>query len=348
MQRSLLSLSVLLAGVLASSGTAAQVPTSPLLVPLDSVAVALVRAAPAVAAVWPPYWGVGQGILLLAPDSAALLLSGHAPPPEYTPVSPATASPELVGRAYRRGSYPSEFTRNRFSLSHPLGSDTVPALPVKSKSLPNVLEFLFHEAFHGYQSRGNFTPIAEDTHRTVWGQRLVDSAQTASSEFAAGVDAERRLLLSALGAGIRADSLETILQLYTALRQRRTGGATAVRDVERSMERLEGSAEFVGCMGTAAALGGGDARVRECIADELRRPLADFPAMPEADARLMRWRLYGTGAALCYLISRLDPTYDWRPLLERGMHLDRLLVEAMGGQWPRERTQHQATGGDQN
>lgn len=186
--------------------------------------------------------------------------------------------------------------------------------------------------------RGNFAPIAEDTLRTVFGQRLVDSTVTASSEFVAGVDAERRLLLSALAASPRADSLETILQLYTVLRQRRTEGVPAVRDVERSIERLEGSAEYVGCMATAAALGGGDARVRECIADELRRPLADFPAMPEADARLMRWRLYGTGAALCYLISRLDPDYDWRPLVERGMHLDRLLVEAMGGQWPRERT----------
>jgi hypothetical protein len=288
----------------------------------------MLRAAPEVSRVWPGYWPREQGILLLREEKVALLASSRKPPAEFTSLSAPNLPPELRRRLYVRASYPDEFTKGRFSLSHALGNETVPALPVRGSELSGQLEFLYHEAFHGYQSRGGFKPVAEDQRQARFGERLVDSALVEAPAFQSGAEAERRLLLAALDLP-QGELRDLFLGHYLASRRARTGHLADVRAVERRMERTEGTAEFVGCRATALATGGGEISVRTCIRKELGRPMSDMPGMPEADARWMRWRLYGTGAALTYLLDQLGTVPDWQQRVAQGDFLDDLLGEAI-------------------
>jgi hypothetical protein len=140
-------------------------------------------------------------------------------------------------------------------------------------------------------------------------------------------EVERRILASALETD---DSrrLRDLLRQYLAVRQVRTGALSEVQAVERSMERMEGTAHYVGCSAAALALGEPVSRVRECIRRELTRAVEEFPTWPEADAQLMRWRQYGTGAALGFLLDQLGA--EWHAAVQRGAYLDVLLAEAVG------------------
>src|SRR6266540_3276806 len=60
----------------------------------------------------------------------------------------------------------------------------------------------------------------------------------------------------------------------------------------------------------------------------LARPLDSFPRGLDGTWRLMRWRLYGTGAAIALILTRLD--VQWKPLIEKGAMLDELLEKALG------------------
>jgi hypothetical protein len=123
------------------------------------------------------------------------------------------------------------------------------------------------------------------------------------------------------------DSLRLLLQRYLAVRRARVGMLPDVMEVERRMERSEGTAKYVGCKAATLATRATAERSLDCVREELDRPLESFPSMPEADARLMRWRYYGTGGAIALLLDRLKP--GWKPLVEQGMHLDQLLAQAV-------------------
>lgn len=293
---------------------------------LVQLAARMVRAGPAVGAVWPGFWGAEQGFMLLHPRETALLVLPRNPPEDYAPLAGGAVPPELRGRAYLRQAYPPELGPNSFSIGYVVGTDTVPALQPRGNSLFSRLDFYYHESFHGYQHR-RFAPSPLGDRRVRMGERLVDSAVTATPGFTTLGELERRLLAQALRTGQR-DSVQAVVRAYLAVRRARVGALPQVRAVERSFERLEGTAHWVGCTAAARALEEPAQRVTECVTEELERPLDDFPAMPEADARQMRWRQYGTGAAMALLLDRLE--VEWRAQVQAGAYLDELLSAAVG------------------
>lgn len=72
-----------------------------------------------------------------------------------------------------------------------------------------------------------------------------------------------------------------------------------------------------------------ESTVRDSTSVLLTRPLDEFPAGLDATWRLMRWRLYGTGAALGLILNRLH--VPWRHKVQRGAGLDELLDTAIRG-----------------
>jgi hypothetical protein len=122
------------------------------------------------------------------------------------------------------------------------------------------------------------------------------------------------------------DSLPEHLREYLAVRVLRN--ATVSEDVpavERTLERIEGSATLVGLEAGLLASGEDRSQLPESLRPYLTRPLDSFSGgLPE---RLIRWRSYGTGAAIGFLLDRLGE--DWRVPVEEGAALDDLLVAAV-------------------
>jgi hypothetical protein len=233
----------------------------------------------------------------------------------------------LRGLAYlRRDSLPG-VTESSFGTPLPLGPDTVWAITPRGGSTFEQLEFYFHESFHlAHQRGGGFVETPEDRRTARFRQPLVNPAHV-TPEFVAGAEAERRMLRAALDV-TDADSLRAHLRDYLGARRRRAGTLLDVVEAERRMERIEGTAQYVGCRAAALALELPEQRAIDCVREELEIDLAkERSDFPEADARLMRWRHYGTGGAIALLLDRLRP--GWKPLLEQGMHLDQLLAQAV-------------------
>lgn len=291
---------------------------------LLEIATAMVRATPDVTEIWPGYWAKDQKFLLLRPMDTVLLISTTPPSSDYVPIADRDLPAELRGRAFLRRDYFPGLRQNTFWTAMPLGNDTIPALEPKGSTLANRLDFYYHEAFHGFQrQRGAFAVTPEDLRTGRFGEPLVDPVHLTPA-FEVAADLERRLLSRALEVE-DADSLRDLIRGYTAVRRERSGANLDVIEVERRMERREGVATYVGCRAMAAATDRPPEGVRACIQEDLQENLDSLPEGPEADARLMRWRLYGTGAALALLLDELHP--DWKPLVEKGMHLDQLVAQ---------------------
>lgn len=294
---------------------------------LINIAAIMVRAEPKVSRVWTGFWRKDQPFLLLRPTESALLISSQKPPDLYIPLTKSTIPPELLGRVYLRQVYPPEFGKNSFATVYKIDNNiVVPALEPKGSNLFNQLDFYYHEAFHGYQEQ-NFTPASNEP-RAKFKQPSVDPTHIAAPDFAAMAEVERRILINALDVS-PGKNLRSLLRQYLAVRRMRSKGLSDVIARERLMERTEGTAEFVGCSAATLATNAPASRLRDCIREELTTPLDSFGNFPESDARLMRWRLYGTGAAIALLLDRLG--VQWRQQLQqiKDASLDEILARAV-------------------
>jgi len=311
------------------SGSAAF--AQPALQPADSsliqMASAIVESTPEVARVWPGFWSNDQAFLLLRPTETALLIASRTPPDEYEAVPESVLPEQLIGRVYLRKEYPPGLDENTFDTRYPVERDTIPALEPKGSTLFGRADFYMHEAFHGYQ-RANWVETPGDTMSVKPGQPLVEPSHIKSSEFRAQGEVERQILNSALEVSSK-DSLHALMQNYLAVRRMRTNGLDDVNAIERRMERREGTAQYVGCYSASNVANVPEKRALSCIQEELTTPLDSMRNFPEADARLMRWRQYGTGGALSVILNRLGAE-NWKERVAEGAALDEVLSNVIG------------------
>jgi hypothetical protein len=301
--------------------------------PVDSAtlerAARLRRAARALARIWPGFWPEDQPFALTAPAHGRILLvwPGGGRPDGYTPVPDADLPRTLAGQLFvRTGFDPMLRATGGFSPALEVGGRVLPAVPDRHFGTvlrPDALHgyaFLVHEFFHTYQER--HLPrlgVQPDSARGIGagaGAYSVTPARIAGAEFRRAVEAERRLLIAALRAPTR-NAARAMARTYLALRHRRTDTMPDVRAVEDGYEGSEGSATVVGYEAALAVLG----RPRRELVDVVRRrwlevPLDSLPDGPERDARVMRWRLYGTGAGIALVLERLG--IDWKRALAGG------------------------------
>ncbi|MEX2611197.1 MAG: hypothetical protein WEA24_14830, partial [Gemmatimonadota bacterium] len=276
-----------------------------------------VGGAPArVDSVWPGYSLREQGFLLYTPGESALLVTSEPAPAGFTPLADSLLPAALRGRAYAfAGGLPGleGGVDTRYRIGRLL---TTAYAPGASASLRSALAGLYHEGFHTYQDR-RFSAGGVDDRAL---------AEPLTGEFAALVEVERRMLATALARGADA-TLDSLLQGFLAVRHRRLREASAeVLRVDGALERIEGSANLVGHASAAAALGADTGRavgnaVREYLTVDLDRFGGDRAT------QLMRWRAYGTGAALGLLLDRRGAA--WRTLIEEGASFHALLERAI-------------------
>lgn len=291
--------------------------------PLDSAIVAVasmaVRGSAAVDRVWPGFWHP-PGFAIFRPDTAIYLFTSDSAPSDFKRVNdPRLPEPlrgswyvvEKSSRGYGGGAIPIDPNARRLVM----------AVSFSERPSSN-LEFLLHENFHGWQFR-NFANLFDFTIP----QRLPDTIPLPPS-FQVRVQEERRLLLLALEATATAD-IRARVQDYLAAREQRfaEGPAVAVR-IERSAERREGTAEFVGLAGALAASG----FVADVLSDSIRTRIRSdmhWGAANLSPRERLSARAYQTGSGMAFLLDRLA-CQNWRARVAEGASLDAQLAECIG------------------
>ena len=282
---------------------------------LVEAAGAIVRSAPAISEdVWPGYWPDDQPFILYdVEEDLVLLVADGTRPSGFLPFRDQDLPSELQGRLYlHRGILPG--LEAGFHVDYRVGDVAATAVQWRG-DIESTLATLFHEEFHGYQSR-EFVSISTDYY--------VEPSVIAAPEYRAMAEVERRMLLSALKQP--AGRLPELLRHYLAVRWVRAHSVPdSVRVKEQQTERAEGSANLVGY--AAAALATDKPNLpEENVRLQLERPIKEYPGgLPE---QLLRWRLYGTGAAIGIVLDRLGES-GWRERLQEGATFDELLARAV-------------------
>jgi hypothetical protein len=287
---------------------------------LLATASAVVRTVPALGRVWPGYWPAGRPFVLADSGHAALLYTTGAAPAGFLPVPGGPGVPGPPGRAYLyEGAVPGlSASQGLMDLDYAVPGGQAIAVPL-GEGLAPTLRFLFHEAFHAYQQRAFTRPHVLDVEAPA--DDVSDSANVALWEV------ERRILREALAADDEA-ALRPLLRGYLAVRGRRAGRLRPdVARYEAELERIEGSAEWVGRMGALAAEDRDPAELADGLREDLARPVR-VPRFATGAHWVIRLRVYATGAALAALLERLDP--DWRADLASGETLVALIAAEAG------------------
>lgn len=322
-----LAVPVLAFGVNAAAGAAgAHAQGAPYVAPDSAIAAAAgmaVRSADACAAVWPGYWQAGKpfGFSRHADSTIFVYAPAGAPPPPYDAVRGRWLGPELRGALHARRGYPEGF--GGVDVWFRVGGATLAVTPAYHPSAEIVLEMLYHEGFHAHQWE-HFTNVPGA--RPGFGSNLAPVRLAGSAEaYETLAEAERQALAAALVAPSR-DSVRVVLRGYLDLRARRAALAPDAQAVERWEEQTEGTADYVGKLCAAYAIGGGReharARVRQGLAERQRALVGGRPS---------KWRAYAVGAALGLLLDDLEGD-GWRGAVGAGTALDAYLRGVLGEQ----------------
>lgn len=305
-----------------------------------SVAVGLDAAGSEIARIWPGYWPAGQAFalsdLMNTGDVVAVVPRSAAPGGDLPGYERVEGVPRgLYGRTFvRRGGLPGEEPG-----PGSIPAETVGLGPVQGyiepfymvgehrRPLANHVSLVVHEAFHVWQYAGTFAEL--DTLRGLVPTEFLDETTFAEDLSVLGqIERENRLLVGVAEAA-EPDSMRGLLREYLALRAERLAGRPDLARVERHYERMEGTAEYVGCQAVGAAVS--VALVRPCLTSELGVGAEDDHEMRGGVlGYLTRWRLYSVGAVLVDALERLGVD-DWRGQIARGERLEALVGDAAGG-----------------
>lgn len=287
---------IVVAGLLAASPAAAD-PTSRR--DLEAAAGRIIAHQDALSRIWPGFWPDGQPFIIHHPGTGAVFAGGAAP-----------AGPE-----FRPGPLPGAVSS--YELDYPSGIANTVALRYEGDG--SDLETLFHEQFHDYQTEA-FRWIGAGVPEFVDLSLIPDRAG-----FAAAAEIERRVLVEALDARSQEQRSRLAARYLGLRRQRLSALDPTIAIAEAYREWSEGTAEYVGVLG-GAIVAGRPGRARTCIVEALRRDLNG--ASGGFSVNWFRWRAYGVGAALAWLLDDLG--VDWRTDIESGVPLDVRLAQALG------------------
>lgn len=279
----------------------------------------VVSAQAAIDRVWPGFWPESQAFLVYQPDGDAMLYSPGPPPAAYAHYRPPSTGPAVqpwLDMLYWHEGVPPGLY-GLYDTAFRIGETTATAVALQD-TLDATLRTLFHETFHAYQQRHFRGESA--------GLGFIAPA-TITDTMMATAEVERRILREALQASDRGTSRELAWQ-YLAVRASRNRETPAkAHQIEREVERLEGSAQLVGLQAAIAVLDRTPDAVAASVDRDLATPLSAFGG--GLSERMFRWRLYGTGAAIGLLLDRFGAV-GWRERLEQDGSFEALLAAATG------------------
>lgn len=257
-------------------------------------------------------------------DSQATILyspARSAPPPGFVAAqAPAGANPAGLWR-YMGIPQGLEIAHGMaVDLDYDVGGEPVTAVRV-ADGVTETLELLFHERFHAYQESHFQDPIPS----IRWEGVSLDSARLARLD-----ELERTVLKCALAA----DPLRParVARDYVAVRVRRMSGEPdSIVQAEHRVERIEGSAQWVGMRMAARVQDHERADFQRRLSELLdwRPEPTSFGFVADGLPAARRQRLYATGAAILEIVDRLGVP-AWRTRLTAGEAPFRILAEVVG------------------
>ncbi len=289
----------------------------------DSVLFASIRliaaGEPRLRALWAGFWSAEPAALLFRPGGGGVLMTADGPPADFQPITTIPPHERSTVRFYWSPRVPADI-RGRLDLFYQLGPITVTAVAAEP-DVGRTIDFLFHELFHAHQ-HAHFS-----RHRDV-SEALPDSLSP-DPAYLSDLDSERRLLADAMLLGT-ADTVRSILrQLLERRRARLASAPRQLRALEGQLERYEGTAELVGRMADTFLAGRSPQAIRDSIRAMLLTPAPQPKLFAPAYFSTLRWRLYGTGAALAHLLDVLGNS-GWRAQVEAGAYLDEVISQHLG------------------
>ncbi|WP_426052248.1 hypothetical protein [Brevundimonas sp. SL161] len=253
------------------------------------------------ARIWPGYWPEGQAFVLYEPANGAVIVG-------------TDGSSNSV--RYQAGELPGADTT--FVFDYPGGSPNMMLMTLGSDWSASA-QTLFHEQFHDFQSD------TFDKSDMRFGGEYVDlSSITDRIRFTAAAEMERRILADALSAQTDTQRDDLVRRYFVLRREREATASLVIASVERNKERYEGTAVFVAETARALVARNGGVSLTDGLVKSLRDDLHGDADRPYATS-WFRWRAYGVGAALCWLLEKRGT--DWRARVERGEALDLILEE---------------------
>lgn len=278
-----------------------------------AAAVAIAEADPPVASLWPGFWTRPTFGFYLK-DSAALVVADQQPK-GFKSLECEEASKALAKRLW----VPDENDKYYQSGFVPIRGESgfegaiVQLMSTQSASV----DFAAHESFHMYQIT-RFRTFMEPP----LGRELPDSLSL-GHDFASRLSIELQALGDAVTAATSEDRRIMTLS-YLAMRSARLGDYPLAAAVERKMEMIEGSAQYVGLRAVASTHSPSRSTMeaRRSLAAQLRG-IANKIRIDSTDIRDLRPRTYYSGAALAFLLDDSHP--GWQHAVERGMPLDALV-----------------------
>jgi hypothetical protein len=281
----------------------------------------VVQAAPELSQVWPGFWPQDQGFIIYSSDAALLLSSGAAPSGFQR-----HGSVEQLHAYLHRGAHPE--LSHSFVLNFRTPSGNVPgvmprdALGAEGDSLA-VSAFLFHEAFHAFQSNA-FRPTIHGTWDALE-EPAIGAAHILDPSFLALAEVERAILAATL-LEHNPDQINHLLQEYSAVRQMRMQQLPKTQQLaEAHIERKEASAHWIGYAAALILTDGTLDRLPLLLHMQLTREGA--PVQPASLPTVHRNNLYATGASLAHVLGRIGLN-DWQHLVQSGYTFQDLLLRS--------------------
>jgi hypothetical protein len=262
---------------------------------------------------WPSYWNEFPPFIIAESEKTVLLVTHNEPPALFKPFCGDNFPEELKGISYVvRGEIPDLYaSRGRFDLNYVVGKDTLTAVSIQ-ETLPGTIEFFFHEAFHAFQHR-------------VFPER--DQVEPATQEIYSSkkyreYDTIERKLLSEIISLPPGNKSRNLLRAYVTIRQQRLMNISEnARDAEREIERTEGTAQLIS---EYAGLYLPSTEDDDTLGARIQHLLqSNYENRFNQQLFSYRSRLYGTGAALSYILDLYDT--NWQHQLLEGMFLDEIL-----------------------
>lgn len=308
-------------------------PVSEEVVQTSYEAAALMRQhASEIAEIWPGFWSPDEEFVLTRQPDMALYFGDRNPGENYVLVEDEGLDPSLSGQVYRHQTMPDELIDSGSLGAVDVNGKLTQEMMMQREDPIEAVGFIIHELFHFYQSdhAGYYTKrgFAEGFGDTlnVFATRPMVDPELLTPEFVAFALVERLLLKDAVTANSWEEA-ESFLQDYRLIRDYRTAEPEHrfeyidVRGFEERYERIEGAATFVGT-NAMSIVSGLDDRGLSFLLDPERHlisgPLREPSPFPTPDSYLMRFRMYGTGAAMLYLVDAYGQE-NWRELVELGV-----------------------------
>ncbi len=268
---------------------------------------------------WPGFWSSERAVLLFRPGGGGVLMMAGGPPAGFEPITTTQRYEPSTLRFYWSPAAPTDIP-GRLDLFYQLGSVTVTAVAVEA-DIDRTMDVLFHELFHAYQHQ-------HFSRRRDVSEALPDSLSP-DTAYLSELDAERRLLADAMLLGTSDSASSTLRQLLERRRARLASAPTHLRALERQLERYEGTAELVSGLASAFLAQRSLDLVRDSIRAMLLTPSPSRNPFAPAYFSTLRWRTYGTGAAIAHILDAIG-TPGWRAQLEAGAYLDELIAQRLG------------------